>query len=32
MLLERLEPGVPPTTVRDGEEATSIAADVLRQP
>ena len=24
MLLERLEPGVPPTTVRDDEEATSI--------
>ena len=30
MLLERLEPGVPLTTVRD-EEATSIAAGVLRQ-
>ena len=29
MLLERLEPGVPLTSVRDDEEATSIAADVL---
>jgi streptomycin 6-kinase len=31
MLLERLEPGVPLTTVWDDEEATSIAAGVLRQ-
>ena len=31
MLPECLEPGVPLTTVRDDEEATSIAADVLRQ-
>ena len=31
MLLERLEPGVPLTTVRDDEEATSIVAGVLRQ-
>jgi streptomycin 6-kinase len=31
MLLERLEPGVPLTTARDDEEATSIAAGVLRQ-
>jgi streptomycin 6-kinase len=31
MLLERLEPGVPLTSVRDDEEATSIAAGVLRQ-
>ena len=31
MLLERLEPGAPLTTVRDEEEATSIAAGVLRQ-
>lgn len=31
MLLERLEPGVPLTTVRDDDEATCIAADVLRQ-
>jgi streptomycin 6-kinase len=31
MLLERLEPGVPLTTVGDDEEATSIAAGVLRQ-
>lgn len=31
MLLERLEPGVPLTTVRDDEDATSIAAGVLRQ-
>jgi streptomycin 6-kinase len=31
MLLERLEPGVPLTAVRDDDEATCIAADVLRQ-
>src|SRR5215208_2951436 len=31
MLLERLEPGVPLTSVRDDEEATSIAAGVLKQ-
>ena len=31
MLLERLEPGVPLTSVRDDEEATSIFADVLKQ-
>ena len=31
MLLERLEPGVPLATVRDDEEATSIAAGVLRK-
>jgi streptomycin 6-kinase len=31
MLLERLEPGVPLTTVRSDDEATCIAADVLRQ-
>jgi streptomycin 6-kinase len=31
MLLERLEPGMPLTTVQDDEEATSIAADVLGQ-
>ena len=31
MLLECLEPGVPLTTVWDDEEATSIAAGVLRQ-
>jgi streptomycin 6-kinase len=31
MLLERLDPGVPLTTVGDDEEATSIAAGVLRQ-
>jgi streptomycin 6-kinase len=31
MLLERLEPGTPLTTVQDDEEAMSIAADVLGQ-
>jgi streptomycin 6-kinase len=31
MLLERLEPGIPLTTVLNDEEATSIAAGVLRQ-
>ena len=31
MLLERLEPGVPLTSVRDDEQATSIAAGVLKQ-
>ena len=31
MLLERLEPGVPLTTVEDDEEAMSIAAVVLRR-
>jgi streptomycin 6-kinase len=31
MLLERLEPGVPLTSVRDDEEATSIVAGVLKQ-
>src|SRR5215213_10993331 len=31
MLLERLEPGVPLTSVRDDEEATSIAAGVLKK-
>jgi streptomycin 6-kinase len=31
MLLERLEPGLPLTTVRDDGEATSIAAGVLRR-
>ena len=31
MLLERLEPGLPLTTVHDDDEATSIAADVLGQ-
>jgi streptomycin 6-kinase len=31
MLLERLEPGTPLTTVQDDEAATSIAADVLGQ-
>ena len=31
MLLERLEPGTPLTTVQDDEEATLIAADVLGQ-
>lgn len=31
MLLERLEPGMPLSTVEDDAEATSIAADVLRQ-
>lgn len=31
MLLERCEPGAPLTTVQDDEEATSIAADVLRR-
>jgi streptomycin 6-kinase len=31
MLLERLEPGVPLTTLRDDEEATSIAAGVLKK-
>ena len=31
MLLERCEPGTPLTIVRDDKEATSIAADVLRQ-
>jgi streptomycin 6-kinase len=31
MLLERLESGVPLTTVEDDEEATSIAAGVLRR-
>jgi streptomycin 6-kinase len=31
MLLERLEPGLPLTTVHDDNEATSIAADVLGQ-
>jgi streptomycin 6-kinase len=31
MLLERLDPGVPLTAVRDDEEATSIAANVLRR-
>lgn len=30
MLLERLEPGLPLDTVRDDKEATSIAADVMR--
>jgi streptomycin 6-kinase len=31
MLLERLEPGIPLTTVLNDEESTSIAAGVLRQ-
>jgi streptomycin 6-kinase len=31
MLLERLEPGVPLTTVGDDEEATSIASGVMRR-
>jgi streptomycin 6-kinase len=31
MLLERLQPGVPLTAVRDDEEATSIAAGVLKR-
>jgi len=31
MLLERLEPGVPLTSVRDDEQATSTAAGVLKQ-
>jgi streptomycin 6-kinase len=31
MLLERCEPGAPLTTVKDDEEATSIAASVLRR-
>jgi len=31
MLLERLEPGAPLTSVRDDEEATSIVAGVLKQ-
>jgi streptomycin 6-kinase len=31
MLLERLDPGVPLTAVRDNEEATTIAANVLRR-
>jgi streptomycin 6-kinase len=31
MVLERLEPGVPLTTVRDDEETTFITANVMRQ-
>ncbi len=31
MLLERLKPGAPLSTVEDDEEATSVAADVLRR-
>lgn len=31
MLLERLEPGLPLTTVENDEEATSIAADVMKR-
>jgi streptomycin 6-kinase len=31
MLLERLEPGTPLTAVRDDEEATAVAADVMKK-